>query len=551
MAQPTAYERQTSFSDYAEAHVSAPFNAESADEEFDAAKVTLDAICANLALIQRDDGRIANGVVTPDSLSSATLALIAGDWTPRGNWATSTAYAVGDVVQNASGGITTAYVCSTAHTSGTLSTDVTAGKFIALGATITGAASSISFSATGGIVATDVQAAIAEVDSEKLAKASNLSDVASPATARSSLSVPSTAELQQQTYTHAASGGTADAITAAYTPTISALTNRMRLSFVAASANATTTPTFSPDGLTARTIVKGANSALAAGDIPGQYAVCTVEYNSTLDKWVLLNPALPAGALATVGGTMTGDLVMSGACLETAHGADIASAATLNLETATGNVVDVTGTTTITAVTLSEGHQRLVRFTAALTLTHGASLILPGAGDITTAAGDYALFVGYALGVVRCVYMPLKGGPVGTKTNDSATAGNVGELISSTIVSGSAVALTTGTPADVTSISLTPGDWDVYFVAQFKPNSSSSLTYLAAGIFSTTATLPANDLCGQWASAANVVGNELSLHAVPQRISLAATTTYYGVARGDFTVSTLAAYGRLFARRRR
>lgn len=85
------------------------------------------------------------------------------------------------------------------------------------------------------------------------------------------------------------------------------------------------------------------------------------------------------------------------------HGADVASAGTINLGAATGNLVDVTGTTAITAVTLPDGNETLVRFTGALTLTHGASLVLPGAANITTVAGDFALFRGYAAGVVRCV----------------------------------------------------------------------------------------------------------------------------------------------------
>ncbi|MCP1915695.1 hypothetical protein J2R96_008175 [Bradyrhizobium elkanii] len=85
------------------------------------------------------------------------------------------------------------------------------------------------------------------------------------------------------------------------------------------------------------------------------------------------------------------------------HGADVASAATINLEAATGDLVDVTGTTTINFITLSEGHERTVRFAGALTLTHGASLLLPSQANITTAAGDFAVFRGYASGVVRCV----------------------------------------------------------------------------------------------------------------------------------------------------
>src|SRR5688572_27512349 len=47
-------------------------------------------------------------------------------------------------------------------------------------------------------------------------------------------------------------------------------------------------------------------------------------------------------------------------------GANIASASTINLTTATGNAVHVTGTTTITAVTLGTGMWRLVIFDGAL-----------------------------------------------------------------------------------------------------------------------------------------------------------------------------------------
>lgn len=105
------------------------------------------------------------------------------------------------------------------------------------------------------------------------------------------------------------------------------------------------------------------------------------------------------------------------------HGADIASAGTVNLETATGDLVDVTGTTTITAITLSEGHERTIRFTGILTLTNGASLVLGGGANITTAAGDYAVFRGYAAGVVRCVgYSRASGKPVIPNTSTEIDA---------------------------------------------------------------------------------------------------------------------------------
>ena len=74
-------------------------------------------------------------------------------------------------------------------------------------------------------------------------------------------------------------------------------------------------------------------------------------------------------------------------------GADIASATTINLTTATGNAVHVTGTTQIDAVTLGSGMWRLVIFDGILTLAHSATANnLPGGANITTAANDRALY---------------------------------------------------------------------------------------------------------------------------------------------------------------
>jgi hypothetical protein len=124
------------------------------------------------------------------------------------------------------------------------------------------------------------------------------------------------------------------------------------------------------------------------------------------------------------------------------HGADIASSGTINLETATGNIVDVTGVTTITAITLSDGHERTVRFTGALTLTHGASLVLPGSVNITTVAGDMAIFRGYASSVVRCVlYSPI------TVTGTGAGVRATSPALITPTIDGNAVLSTTITSA--------------------------------------------------------------------------------------------------------
>lgn len=93
----------------------------------------------------------------------------------------------------------------------------------------------------------------------------------------------------------------------------------------------------------------------------------------------------PTGPTGTFGGTAasTADFLT---------GATIASASTINLNTATGNRVHISGTTAITAVTLTRGPRTLI-FDGVLTLTHHATTNnLPGAANITTAAGDRAIY---------------------------------------------------------------------------------------------------------------------------------------------------------------
>ena len=106
-----------------------------------------------------------------------------------------------------------------------------------------------------------------------------------------------------------------------------------------------------------------------------------------------------ANQLMALASTGVSTLVMA----KWAKGADVASAAALSLGD-DGNYFDVTGTTTITSIdTKGVGTPVRLHFDAALTLTHHATdLILPGAANITTAAGDEAEFVEYAAGDWRC-----------------------------------------------------------------------------------------------------------------------------------------------------
>lgn len=99
MTQPTPYTRLYDFSDFQTVNPSRPLPATELDAELDALKLTTDDLRGNLALIQRDDGALANLSVSPESLSAGALAMIhQGEYNPRGAWAAATAYALGDVI---------------------------------------------------------------------------------------------------------------------------------------------------------------------------------------------------------------------------------------------------------------------------------------------------------------------------------------------------------------------------------------------------------------------------------------------------------------------
>lgn len=137
-----------------------------------------------------------------------------------------------------------------------------------------------------------------------------------------------------------------------------------------------------------------------------------------------------------------------------------------------------------------------------------------------------------------------------TSTNDNAAAGKMGEYVESLVEAASEVSLTTDTAKNVTSISLTAGDWDVRGIVHFDPAASTTVSDYHVSISTTSNT--ENTAVDRYAHRSSNLGpaaHEVSMELSAVRQSLASTTTIYLVAKSTFAASTMGAYGALTARR--
>ena len=126
-----------------------------------------------------------------------------------------------------------------------------------------------------------------------------------------------------------------------------------------------------------------------------------------------INTLLPAADAKTARQT----LLLDG------QSSDLASAASINLDTTTGDLLDLTGNASVSTITLAQGVEKTLRVTGTPTFVNGSNLLLPGGVNIVGASGDIVVFRGYASGVVRCVqYQRNSGFPLATLGDGLGTA---------------------------------------------------------------------------------------------------------------------------------
>lgn len=140
-------------------------------------------------------------------------------------------------------------------------------------------------------------------------------------------------------------------------------------------------------------------------------------------------------------------------------------------------------------------------------------------------------------------------GIVGTATNDSAAASYIGERVSS--AQGFVNFPTTAQYGDLTSISLTAGDWDVSAQGQAQVASATAMAATRFGISTTTGNsatgLTAGDTQIEIQPPTTTSNSSGAIACV--RMSLTGTTTVYLKYYATYLTATPAAAGRLTARR--
>lgn len=158
----------------------------------------------------------------------------------------------------------------------------------------------------------------------------------------------------------------------------------------------------------------------------------------------------------------------------------------------------------------------------------------------------------YSLGMPDIEWHPSTrndGSVLVTATFPRTISGAIGEWVANSIVQASALTLGTNTAKTITSITLSPGDWDISLIANL--DGALTGTAFAAAIGQTTDSMSGTIVGDTRADTPTVstAGDDLSLVVPPARFSITATTPFYYVALAVFTAGTAKAYGRISARR--
>jgi hypothetical protein len=169
-------------------------------------------------------------------------------------------------------------------------------------------------------------------------------------------------------------------------------------------------------------------------------------------------------------------------------------------------------------------------------------------GDITTSAGALATTAAATQANIQTLSRTAGVAVHGTNTNDSAAAGYVGEYVESAV---SSVSASTSGTSNVTSISLTAGDWDVIGILVINKVTSTPNSTNWIGAISLNSAALTGCVLGQSQSQTPVLSVNNSTVTLPtyRRVSVSGTTTVYLVVNATSSGSAASCDGSLSARR--
>jgi hypothetical protein len=175
--------------------------------------------------------------------------------------------------------------------------------------------------------------------------------------------------------------------------------------------------------------------------------------------------------------------------------------------------------------------------TLTLPATSGTVVLTGGAGAFTTVTATGSITPSQTNGIV------------GTTTNNSVNAGGVGEYVSSEVASAGSVSMTSATNINITSISLTAGDWDVFAIGKGNTAGSAVISWVRCSVSETSATYNDGHSFANESSQNSINIGAPAFGIPPKRYLLSTTTTLYLTLQAGFTPGTIGGYGRISARR--
>jgi hypothetical protein len=137
----------------------------------------------------------------------------------------------------------------------------------------------------------------------------------------------------------------------------------------------------------------------------------------------------------------------------------------------------------------------------------------------------------------------------GVTDGSDAVAGYVGEFVSAAVTT--AVSLTTGVAHDLTTLTLSAGDWDVVGEAYFQGSSSSGSDDLRVWVNTVATTQPTGDQGGLAIGSTSSGGLINNYTCSPLRVLSATSTLLYLGVNATFGSGTMVAKGFIRARRMR